>query len=73
MIDTDGLCEYERDAPDKHIWIDPACRGQWMLEVLIHEMLHCCYPDMREDAIATAASSIAKVLWDLGYRCEWDE
>jgi hypothetical protein len=44
-----------------------------MLELLLHEMLHCCYPDLEEDAIATTAKSIAKVLWDLGYRAEWDE
>ena len=73
MPDNAGLCEYERDAPDKHIWIDPRIKGMRMLEVLIHEMLHCCFPDMTEDAVETAARSIAKVLWDLGYRAEWDE
>ena len=44
-----------------------------MMELLLHEMLHCCYPDLEEDAIASTAKSLAKVLWDLGYRGEWDE
>ena len=73
MPDNDGLCEYEPWAPNKHIWIDPACEGMRMMEVLIHEMLHCCYPDLKEDAVDAGGRSIAKVLWDLGYRGEWDE
>jgi hypothetical protein len=73
MVDSDGLCEKEPWAPKKHIWIDPTWPGEYMLELLLHEMLHCCYPDLEEDAIATTAKSIAKVLWDLGYRAEWDE
>lgn len=68
-----GLCEPEPNAPNKHIWIDPRCEGERMLEILLHEMLHCCYPDLDEEVITTTARSLAKVLWDLGYRCEWDE
>jgi hypothetical protein len=36
-------------------------------------MLHAAMPDLDEDAIYETASDLAKVLWDLGYRGEWDE
>jgi hypothetical protein len=73
MKDNFGLCEYETWVPKKHIWIDPGCEGEKMLEILLHEMMHCCFPDIDEDAITETGRSLAKVLWDLGYRSEWDE
>ena len=69
----DGLCEYESHAPRKHIWIHPQLSGERMLDVIIHECLHCALPDIDEGVITETATSIAKVLWDLGYRGEWDE
>ena len=69
----DGLCEYLARSPRKHIWIHPAMTGERMLDVLVHECLHCALPDIDEVVISDTASSIAKILWDLGYRCEWDE
>jgi hypothetical protein len=55
------------------ISVKPAIVGVDALDTLIHEMLHAAMPDLDEDAIYETASDVAKVLWDLGYRGEWDE
>jgi hypothetical protein len=73
MAKNFGLCEPEPNAPNKHIWIDPSCKRKKMLEILLHEMIHCCQPDLDEEAVTGMARDQAKVLWDLGYRGEWDE
>ena len=73
MPDNHGLCEYEPSTPKKHIWVHPECSGEKMLEILLHESLHCALVDIDEEAVTETAASQAKILWDLGYRAEWDE
>jgi hypothetical protein len=69
----DGLCEPYPDSVKKHIWIKPSLTDVDALDTIIHECLHCAFPDIDEDAITESATSIAKILWDLGYRGEWDD
>ena len=38
------------------------------MEVLIHESLHACFPDMTEKQVETSAADISKFLWRIGYR-----
>ena len=40
------------------------------LDVIIHEIIHACFFDMSEEAVDESASSIATVLWKLGWRNE---
>lgn len=40
------------------------------LDTVIHEALHACFPDMREEAITQSARDIARLLDRLGYRTE---
>jgi hypothetical protein len=40
------------------------------LDCVIHESLHACYPYLHEDAVDRAATSVARLLWRLGWRKE---
>jgi hypothetical protein len=72
MKKFDGLCDHPT-TPGREIWIHSSLSGQEMLDTLIHELIHASYPDLKEDAVSETATDIATVLWDLGYRAEWDE
>lgn len=52
------------------IYIDPELRGQIKLDALIHESLHAADWTKEEEWVNDTAAGIAKLLWDLGYRCE---
>jgi len=43
------------------------------LDTAIHESLHACMPDMGESAVDETATSIAKLLWRLGWRKDLDD
>jgi hypothetical protein len=55
---------------DDYIEIDPRLIGTGIkhLEVLVHESLHVCFPDMSEQAIESAGVRISKTLWSEHYR-----
>lgn len=55
---------------DDYIEIDPRLIGTGVkhLEVLVHEALHVCFPDMSEEAIEKAGVRISKTLWSEHYR-----
>ena len=38
------------------------------LDVLIHECLHCEFPDMSEEDVLRSATSIARLLWYQSWR-----
>ena len=38
------------------------------LDWIIHESLHACYPWLAEAFVDTAATSVARLLWRLGWR-----
>jgi hypothetical protein len=67
-----GLCDHPSSAV-REIWIKSNQTGKVMLDTLIHELIHASFPDLKEEAVLETASDIATVLWDLGYRAEWDE
>lgn len=54
--------------PDKMIRYYVGLTGQIRLDILIHEMLHACFWDVREQGIEEAATDISRLLWRLGYR-----
>jgi hypothetical protein len=67
-----GYCDHP-SMPAKQITIDPNQVGIEMLDTIIHEYLHAALPDLSEDVVVEVATDLAKVLWDLDYRGEWDE
>jgi hypothetical protein len=53
----------------KHnIEIDPRQSPKDYLDTLIHESLHEIFPGKKESAILNAGTSLANLLWRLGYR-----
>jgi len=53
---------------DGLIEIDPRQSPKERMDTLIHECLHLLYPEESEEAVSSAGSSIAAVLWRDGYR-----
>jgi predicted SprT family Zn-dependent metalloprotease len=54
----------------RKILIDDRLKGRSLLETIIHECLHACFPQLSEETVTEAARDIARVLWLLGYRGE---
>ena len=48
--------------------IDPRLAGQTHLDIAIHEGLHCLFPQIDEAVINAAGTTLADLLWRLGYR-----
>jgi hypothetical protein len=46
----------------------PGSNGRLELDTLIHEVTHASFPDAAEEHVHEAASDLARILWDLGYR-----
>jgi len=57
---------------ESRIEIDPALDGKTMLDISIHEGLHCLMPFLEETTIDEAGKSLADLLWRMGYRREDD-
>lgn len=66
---VDGSC-CPPTARNKEIRIRKTLRGERLLEVIIHEVLHACFWDIDEDAIESAARDLARVLYRLGVRID---
>lgn len=64
-----GYCE-PPDRKRKRLAVDKRLVGQHRLEIILHEMLHAVFWYLEEEIVAQMAKDMAKVLWDLGYRCE---
>ena len=43
------------------------------LDTIIHESLHACFPDTGESAIDETGTSVAELLWRLGWRKQYDD
>lgn len=68
----DGLCDHPT-TPGREIWIHSSLKAEDMLDTIIHELLHAALPDLKEETVLEIGTDMARVLWDLGYRAEWDE
>lgn len=64
------LCDAMGYCGDKKIEVDERLEGKKRLTVIVHELLHACFPDINEEAITCAARDISRVLYRLGYRGE---
>ena len=64
-----GLCEYDR----KRVSVCTSMRGLDRLDTICHELLHACQGFASEEHVAEVATTLATVLWQLGYRLEDDD
>lgn len=58
----------EMDPNTGDIFIDPRQCESEMLDTLIHELMHYCFPKMSEEKVHNSSSVISHKLWELGYR-----
>ena len=68
MVGFDGLAENDPRTRNKHIWIGSHVRGKDLLDTIIHEVTHCAYPFLTEEAVLQFATELADILWKLDYR-----
>jgi hypothetical protein len=61
--DLKGLAIHQRG-----IYVNPNHYGKDFLDSLLHEVCHANFPYLGEKAVAETATSMATVLWSLGYR-----
>jgi len=67
----DGDCS-DPKSPGRIIRYLVGLKGIRRLDVFIHEMLHACFWDVREEGIEQTATDVARVLWRIGYRNDID-
>lgn len=61
------------NASEFKIYIRPDTSGRVRLDTIIHEALHVADWTKEEEWVEDTATGIAKLLWDLGYRCEKED
>ena len=67
----DGTCDAPTDKK-KQIKIAPRVKkdSKWLMEVIVHEVLHGSDWSKDESWIGTTAEDIARILWKIGFRLE---
>jgi len=53
---------------ERRVEIDPELDQKTMLDIGLHEGLHVLFPYLPEDQVNDAGTSLADLLWRLGYR-----
>jgi hypothetical protein len=55
------------------IELDPELEGKTEMDIAIHEGLHILFPWASEEDVNTAGTTLADLLWRLGYRRKDDD
>ena len=64
-----GLAHFDYYGENRNlIEVDPRQTSKQYLDTLIHEALHCIFPDMAETKIIKHSSRLARLIWRQGYR-----
>ena len=66
LFEMMGLC----DPPSSEkpaIIFDRGLKQVDLLDTVIHESLHACFPDLKEDAVNVAAADIARLITRMGF------
>jgi len=53
---------------DGYLEIDPRQISKEYLDTLLHEMLHCYFPELDEQDIESVATKMTNQIWKKGYR-----
>lgn len=59
-----GMCNKET----KLVEVDPRQSEEELMDTLIHECIHASYPYLEECAVHSGSSTVATILWEMGYR-----
>lgn len=57
-----------QDPTNPMIEVDPRLGAKRQLEVLCHEQLHICFPDLSESQVDQAGKALGQILWRQNYR-----
>lgn len=63
-----GLCYPDDNNEIKTVYIDPRLSPKDYLDTLIHETIHHCVPKLSENKVLNVSTTVANLLWRLGYR-----
>jgi hypothetical protein len=63
-----GICYPDDNDEIKTVYIDPRLSPKDYLDTLIHETIHHCVPKLSENKVLNTSTTIANLLWRLGYR-----
>ena len=55
-------------AEEWRIELDPRMTDKTLLDIAVHETIHCCLPVLDEEAVDLTARHVANVLTRLGFR-----
>jgi hypothetical protein len=58
---------------ERRIEIDPHLEDRTHMDIALHEALHVLFPDLPEDTVNNAGTTLADLLWRLGYRRNEEE
>lgn len=61
-----GECDYETNTITIHTTLRNATLRR--LEILLHEILHACFPDAEEHQVDQAGKILSRVTWKDGWR-----
>lgn len=53
---------------EARVEIDPRQCSKEFLDTLIHELIHCFFPNMDEEYVEKMSTKIANQIWSKGYR-----
>jgi len=67
-----GLCDYPEPDECNTILVDPHMKERWVMETIMHEMLHAYQWDLSEHRVNTLARSMTRVIYDLGGRIHFE-
>jgi len=56
------------DTDNPLVEIDPSLKGKDRMTILLHELLHCAYPNQTEERIIANSKLIAGAMWADNYR-----
>ncbi len=68
----DGYAEHAHEK-GKTLYVAQSLRNGKLLETLLHEALHCCLPDLREEVVTTVAADLGRFLGRVGYSIPADD
>jgi hypothetical protein len=58
-MDTDDL---------ETIFVDSRLKGKKLMEVILHEAVHCLRPDWEEEEVVRVSTVLTRLLWEQGFR-----
>ena len=66
-LQAEGICDYPYPDKTNKILVNPHQKDDYVLETLIHEMIHAYIWELSETKVTRMARSIVRIIKDLGF------